>query len=194
MYILPAVCILAAFPAAIWLNDVNRMLPAAHWMVEMEQDADQHTKALLRGGGVMMMLVNLVVMALVPAVCEEICFRGVIQRLAIRSFNMWAGIIVTSLFFAILHLQFQGFLPRFYFSVILRLMYCYSGTIWSSISAHFVANAIQVIAVVYLPGFMNENPPIPIVWVFVGIFIVVITLFRMKNNFSSSDLLALYRK
>lgn len=194
MYVLPTVCILAAFPAAIWLNDVNHMLPAPAWMVEMEQDADKHTKALLQGGGVMMMLLNLVVMALVPAICEEVCFRGVIQRLAIRSFNMWTGIIVTSLFFSILHLQFQGFLPRFFFSVILGAMYCYSGTIWPSISAHFVANAVQVIAVMYLPDFMNSNPSVPIVWVCVGIFVVVITMFRMKHKFSTADLLARYRK
>lgn len=194
MYILPVVCILAAFPAAIWLNDVNHMLPAPGWMLEMEQAADKHTKMLLQGGGVMMMLLNLVVMALVPAVCEEVCFRGVIQRLAIRLFNMWTGVIATSLFFSVLHLQFQGFLPRFFFSVILGVMYSYSGTIWSSILAHFVANAIQVIAVVYLPHFMNKNSSIPLVWVFVGIFVVVISLFRMKRNFSTSNLLAQYRK
>jgi membrane protease YdiL (CAAX protease family) len=147
MFLLSVIAIVAAFPLAIWLSEINKALPVPEWMFAMEQDAAKRTQSLLQGEGVMIMLANVFVMALVPAVCEEVCFRGVIQRLAIQSLRLWPGILVTSLFFAAFHFQFQGFLPRFFFSTLLGAMYCYTGSIWTSIVAHFIVNAIQVVAV-----------------------------------------------
>lgn len=181
IYFLTIIAVLGAFPVAIWLSEINHALPVPEWMIQMEQDAAKHTQALLQGTGILTMLLNIVVMALVPAFCEEVCFRGVLQRLVTQLSGVWAGIILTSLFFAALHLQFQGFLPRFLFSLILGAMYYYTGSLWTSIIAHFVINAIQVVAVSFELVSADENMAVPLLLVLVGTCIIIITLFRMKQ-------------
>ena len=106
---------------------------------------------------------NVIIIALLPAICEEVCFRGALQRIMIHiTKNAWTGIIVTALLFSALHLQFQGFFPRMFLGIILGAIYWYSGSLWPSILAHFVNNAIQVVVVSYAPQYIEKNPPVPV--------------------------------
>jgi membrane protease YdiL (CAAX protease family) len=83
--------------------------------------------------------------------------------------------------FSALHLQFQGFLPRMFLGVILGALYWYSGSLWTSILAHFVNNAIQVIAVSYSPKYVNDNPSVPVLYALISGVAVFAILWGYKK-------------
>jgi hypothetical protein len=85
-------------------------------------------------------------MALIPAVAEELIFRGVMQRLLGRWLGSpHASIWLTAALFSVLHVQFFGFVPRFLLGVLLGYLYAWSGNILVSIAAHFTQNAGQLL-------------------------------------------------
>ena len=103
--------------------------------------------------------VNIIVIALLPAICEELFFRGALQRVMIHlTKSPVLGIIIAAFLFSALHLQFAGFLPRMFLGIVLGVLYWYSGSLWTCMLAHFVFNGIQVIIVSYAPKYINVNP------------------------------------
>jgi membrane protease YdiL (CAAX protease family) len=163
MYVLAIVLILVSFPFVFWLGEINQLIPLPQWMGDMEQEATKQMKQFLKADNFITVFLNVVIIALLPAICEEVCFRGALQRIMIHiTKNAWTGIIITSILFSALHLQFQGFLPRMFLGIILGAIYWYSGSLWTSILAHFVNNALQVIVVSYAPTYIEKNPPVPV--------------------------------
>ncbi len=53
------------------------------------------------------------VLALIPAVCEELFFRGLLQGLFVPRFGIWGGIFLTSAFFAVAHFN-PWYLPYYF--------------------------------------------------------------------------------
>jgi len=163
MYILAIVLIIAAFPFVFWLGELNQLIPLPKWMGDLEQEATKSMQQFLKARSSGEVFLNVIIIALLPAICEEVCFRGALQRIMIHiTKNAWTGIIVTALLFSALHLQFQGFFPRMFLGIILGAIYWYSGSLWPSILAHFVNNAIQVVVVSYVPQYIEKNPPVPV--------------------------------
>ena len=94
------------------------------------------------------LLRNAILMALVPAFCEEIFFRGTLQRLLYAiSKHKWIAIIATSVLFSLVHNSIYNFLPIFIASLILGYTYFETGSLWISILLHFIYNLVQVIIV-----------------------------------------------
>jgi hypothetical protein len=129
------------------------------FMRELEDTAMQQTEAFLRVRSPGLLAVNLLVMALAPAVTEELLFRGVFQRLFIAwTGQAITGIIIAAAFFSAFHMQFFGFLPRFFLGVLLGLLFHWGRSLWLPILAHFANNAIVVMAYYYIynHGTMTE--------------------------------------
>ena len=96
------------------------------------------------------LLFNLLVIALIPALGEELTFRGVLQQSLVRGCkNAHVGIILSAAIFSFIHFQFYGFLPRMFLGMILGYLFYYSGSLWTSIVMHFVNNGTAVV-VAYL--------------------------------------------
>jgi membrane protease YdiL (CAAX protease family) len=162
MVLLAMLCILIAMPFVMWLGDLNQRIPLPEWMTRLEKDAGKQMSQFLKAGNSFEVAMNVFIIALLPAVCEEVCFRGVLQRIIINiTKNPWTGIIITGVLFSAFHFQFQGFFPRVFLGIILGALYWYSGSLWTSILAHFVNNAVQVIAVSYAPEYIDKNPSLP---------------------------------
>jgi membrane protease YdiL (CAAX protease family) len=104
-------------------------------------------------------LVNmLVVLALLPAVAEELFFRGILQRIFIQMTRRpWIGIIITSIVFSALHGQFLGFIPRMVLGMVLGALYWYSGSLYPGMLAHFLNNAVQIVLVYLSPEFLEKD-------------------------------------
>jgi len=112
----------------------------------MEDNAALLTDAFLQTTTVRGFLVNMVMIAILPAIGEELFFRGLIQKQFIQwTRKPWMGIILASAFFSFLHMQFYGFVPRFYLGIIFGLIYYWSGSIWLPILAHFLNNGTAVV-------------------------------------------------
>lgn len=183
MYLLAVLAILTALPFVVWLGELNRMVDLPSWMNEMENEAEKHIQAFLRAGSLWDVAVNVFIIALLPAVCEEICFRGALQRILIHlTRSPWAGIIITSILFSAFHFQFQGFLPRMVLGLVLGAIYWYSGSLWPAIAAHFMNNAVQVVAVSYAPEYIDKNPEIPVYAALVSGLVSLTLLWALKSR------------
>lgn len=186
-YALAVICIVIAFPFVVWLGDINHQLPLPEWMTSLEKDATKQMQAFLKAENAMDIIINVLVIAFLPAICEEICFRGALQRIVIQiTRSPWTGIILTSMFFSALHLQFQGFLPRMFLGMILGAIYWYSGSLWPSILAHFVNNAVQVVAVSQAPEYIEKNPAIPVYLALISGLLVWAILWMFKSISTTS--------
>jgi len=162
MYILAALCVVLAFPFVSFLGELNQRINLPSSMVEMENKASGQMEAFFKSRKPIDVFINVIVIGLLPAICEELFFRGALQRILIQiTRSPWAGIIITGFLFSALHLQFQGFLPRMFLGIVLGILYEYSGSLWTCILAHFVNNAAQVIAVSFAPKFIDTNPDMP---------------------------------
>lgn len=163
MYVLAFMIVFLAFPFTFLLGELNQRIPLSNWMKDLEKDASVQMAAFLKVRSTWDIVVNLLVIAVLPAIGEELCFRGMLQRIMIGiTRNPWVGIIVTGFIFSALHLQFQGLLPRMFLGVILGALYWYSGSIWTSIIGHFVFNAVQVLWVSYAPQYAEKMPELPL--------------------------------
>lgn len=163
MYALAGLCILMAFPFVFWLGQLNQQIHLPSSVVELENKASEQMEAFFKSNKPIDVFMNVIIIGLLPAVCEELFFRGALQRILIQiTRSPWAGIILTGFLFSALHLQFQGFFPRMFLGIVLGALYWYSGSLWTCILAHFINNAVQVIAVSYAPKYINTNPDTPL--------------------------------
>jgi uncharacterized protein len=147
------ILLLVSLPFINWLVQVNSEihLPSflariENWMRHSEDSAQDLTDAFLGTASWGGFLVNLVMVAVLAAVGEELIFRGILVKL----FREWTGnvhlaVIIPALLFSALHLQFYGFFGRLVLGVILGYLFVWSGSLWVPIVIHFLNNAMAVI-------------------------------------------------
>jgi hypothetical protein len=148
-----AAIMLVAMPFIGWLVEVNMQmkLPASwsgieQWMKQSEDSASQITAAFLSTGNVGGFILNLLMIAIIPAIGEELMFRGILQRLFHEwTKNIHVSIWITAALFSFVHFQFYGFLPRFLMGALFGYMFYWSGSLWLPVLAHFVNNVTAVI-------------------------------------------------
>lgn len=123
-----------------WMSGVER------WMRNAEDTAEKLTKAFLKVDTIGGLLVNLFMIAVLPAIGEELLFRGVIQKLFSQiTRNPHWGIWISAALFSALHMQFYGFIPRLLLGGMFGYLLVWSGTLWLPIIAHFINNAAAVV-------------------------------------------------
>lgn len=174
-----------------WLSGVER------WMQNAEENAAELTEAFLDVETTGGLIFNLFMIAFLPAIGEELLFRGVIQRIFTRmTKNHHWGIWIAAFLFSALHIQFYGFVPRLLLGVLFGYLLVWSGSMWLPIIAHFVNNGFAVIAM-YLVDKNIVNPKVESIgsssdeFVAIGLsFVVVVLLMWMikkenrENSFS----------
>ena len=119
------------------------------YMKALEETAKAATEKMLDVDTVGGMLLNLLIIALIPAVGEELTFRGVLQQSLTRKMNPHVAIFLLAAIFSFIHFQFYGFLPRLFLGLLLGYMFYVSGSLWTSIVMHFVNNG-SVVVLYYL--------------------------------------------
>jgi len=118
-----------------------------NFMKMTEKNAEKLTLAFLEADGPAILIINLFVIALVPAVGEELLFRGVFQKIFTNwTQNAHVGIWVAAFMFSAMHIQFYGFVPRMLMGAFFGYLLVWSKNMWLPIAAHFVNNAFAVIA------------------------------------------------
>ncbi len=182
-YLLSLLLLLFAFPLEGWLGMLNQRLQLTHWMNQMETDRDQQILDMLKVRYAYDLPVNLLVVAVLPGILEEMCFRGALQRIMINIFRSpWGGIVATGFLFSAIHFQFAGFLPRMFLGILLGTIYWYSGSLWPAILAHIFFNGIQVLAAAWYPKLVTENPSVPVYAALISLVIVVGLLAYMRKR------------
>lgn len=117
------------------------------WAREREDSLGELTKFLTQFGSDNEFLLALVVIAILPAIGEEIVFRGLIQNELFRGTrNIHVSIWFAAVLFSAIHFQFYGFVPRMLLGALFGYLYYWSGNLWLAILAHFVNNGVSVTA------------------------------------------------
>ncbi len=118
-----------------------------NWMRTQEDSAAETTAKLLAGKGAGILLINLFTVALIPAICEELLFRGAVLGWLRSSLkNIHLAVFLSACIFSAFHIQFYGFVPRLLLGLYLGYILIWTGSMWSSIIAHFINNSMAVIA------------------------------------------------
>ena len=148
------VLMLVALPAINLLAHINEQIalpaflePLEAWMKTQEETAknltDQFMHVTTFGG----LIINLLLMAVLPAISEELTFRGVLMNLfkvkgeSVPHLAIWCSAIL----FSAIHLQFYGFVPRMLMGALFGYMLVWTGSLWTPILMHFTNNAMAVI-------------------------------------------------
>lgn len=150
--IFSALIIVAAAPMVYFLMELNQQLSLPdsmsrieNWMRQAEDAAEVVTEQFLNVAGIQALLFNLFMIAIIPAIGEELIFRGAVQRILHQwTKNIHISVIIAAFIFSAMHFQFFGFLPRFVLGILLGYMFVLTGNIWVPIFAHFFNNAMGV--------------------------------------------------
>ena len=128
------------------LDSISEYIPAIYKQMKiMEDRATELTEFLLQMNTIGDLFFNIFLIALIPAIGEELFFRGIIQQKLKNILTPHLSVFITSFIFSAIHFQFFGFLPRFFLGMILGYLFLYSRNLWTSIFAHFINNALGVL-------------------------------------------------
>ncbi len=88
---------------------------------------------------------QILVFALLPAVCEEFFFRGIIYR-SFESLGSGVAMGISAIYFALFHFDLRNFLGPLFLGILIT-WYCYrTNSIFAAVLAHFVNNLLAVLA------------------------------------------------
>ena len=121
------------------------------WASQIDESSLEALMAMLEMDSVADLIVNLLIVALLPAIGEELLFRGIIQKELEKYFkNHHVGIVLASIIFSGVHLQIQGFLPKFILGLIFGYAYYWSKSIWLPMILHFINNGLQTVILFFV--------------------------------------------
>ena len=150
---------ICAMPGINLLVDLNGRieLPESLDFIEqklqaMEAAAAALTERFLQADTIGQLLLNIGLMALLPALAEELSFRGTLQqitkgeRLPVTGYRKHIAVWVTAIVFSAIHMQFYGFIPRMLMGAMFGYIFVWSGSLWFPILMHFTNNCVAVLA------------------------------------------------
>ena len=169
------------------LATLNEMIPLTESLrasaKAMEETYMKQVAVLSNMTGVGDLVISLFVMALAPAMFEEVFFRAGFQNMMNRATGKtFLSVVITSLLFSAIHFSYYGFLSRFALGMTLGFLFAYSRNIWIPILAHFLNNAIGVIQIyiLHMQGKKIEDNMDDRFPLWVGLIALVIIVFGLK--------------
>ena len=150
------------------------------WQIEafkqMETQANEINYSIL--GAEQHLILKLSLMAILPGICEELFFRGILLPSVGNFSNLHVANLVTALIFSILHFQPYKIVPMFVLALVLGYIYIYTQNILFPIIFHFLNNAVGVIVYQYrdiepeqIYPEVNQMPTLFFIVVVIGLII-----------------------
>ena len=138
--------------------------------------------------------VGVFIIAFLPALFEELAFRGVMQNFLVRWIKLpIIAILITSLFFSLIHASYYLFISRFILGMALGMLFYYSKNIWVNTFAHFMNNLMALSQMFYLNKIkgtkidVNDmDTPMPL-WSLLITSVVLIGLFILFEKISKQN-------
>lgn len=156
------VLFVGVLPLTNWVYAINQQVVfptvVEQWLRAMETNAERITQAFLAERSTSNYLINLLLIAALPALGEELFFRAVIQKqLYAWLRNPHLAVWLAAALFSALHLQFYGFLPRLLLGALLGYLFLWSGSLWLPVVAHFLTNALTISVIHFSQGAHSER-------------------------------------
>jgi membrane protease YdiL (CAAX protease family) len=138
--LVPIIAVCAAILVSVLSHLINLVYPfPKEYLAKMEE--------LLKMPDLKLWQMYLLI-AVMPGVCEELMFRGFLIRFFEKQ-GMWVSIVITAFLFALFHLDPYKFLPVFLLGIMLGYLAVKSNSLYMSMYAHAINNAVAVTAVQY---------------------------------------------
>ena len=158
-FLLAITIMICAIPGINLLADLNSRVVLPESLAHLEQlfkqqeeAAAELTKRFLEADNIGTLLINIGLMALLPALAEELSFRGTLQQvlkgegLRVTGYGTHVAIWITAFIFSAIHMQFYGFIPRMLMGAMFGYIFVWTGCLWVPILMHFVNNGLAVLA------------------------------------------------
>ncbi|NBC18446.1 MAG: CPBP family intramembrane metalloprotease [Bacteroidetes bacterium] len=142
LLLLALIGLVVLMPVVQWLGTVNEWLPLPEAIREFDQQQMDLVERVLRGD--LGLVFSLLTLAVTPALCEELLFRGYVQRQAERGLGAAGGIVLSGLVFGLYHLRLTQALPLIALGLYLAYLAWRTGSLWVPIVVHFANNAFAV--------------------------------------------------
>lgn len=174
------------------LSELNSLIPisknATQFFEKLESEYNEQVFALANMKTNVDFIIALLVLALAPALFEEMLFRGSLQPVFIAaSRNAFMGILWTSLIFSAIHFSWYGFLTRLFLGILLGYVFYMSKNIWLSVALHFFNNTVGVTQLYALSkaGMLNDEAMkdhFPIYYGILGAVILIVLFINFKRE------------
>ncbi len=136
------------YPAVVWTGQVNEMLPLPEFLQQLEQTQVDMMERLLLGNELSTGFLFLA-FAITPALCEELLFRGYLQRQVERGWGTATSIVLVGVLFGLYHLRLSQAVPLSLLGVYLGFVVWATGSLWSGVLVHLLNNGLAVMATAY---------------------------------------------
>jgi len=186
MSILASVLVIVASPTVWFLAFLNMQIPLPEALVEIERQQTELIEGFLTSD--FNIALALFHVAMVPAICEEILYRGFVLNLLRRTKAIWTSILITGIIFGFYHLRLSQVIPLSVIGIFLGWITIKSRSLIPAMLAHFVNNAFSVILVRVMPEspLASVEPEMPPIWLVVGsialIYVVLYTIRKVTNS------------
>jgi membrane protease YdiL (CAAX protease family) len=176
-----------------WNRNID--LPAVfdrweEWAKAKETDLAELTRRITEFKTVPQLLFGLVVIALIPAIGEELVFRGLVQPKVFRlTGNVHAAVWITGFIFSFIHMQFYGLIPRMLLGVVFGYLYAWSGNLLYPIIGHFANNGFTLIMFYFyqqkaVPIDIEDTASVPLTFSISALVLTALLVMILKTQFS----------
>jgi len=197
---LSIVFVIVCVPLMGLMLEANKLIDFSQWpefyeWLQMQENTNNGMyEAMIGEKNTASFITSILFMALMPAIAEEIFFRGFLMNVFNGLFkNMHVAIFVTAVIFSLIHLQFMKFIPMFFLAVVFGYAAYWSGSIWTSVIAHFLNNTLAVAQLYFITDgdytkAIEEGANIPILVSGVLIAIgVALFVYIQKNSSTKTE-------
>ncbi len=167
--------------------------PVEDWMRAKEDEATKMVVALLTMRTAGDFMINLFMIAILPAIAEELMFRGGVQRAFNRMFGSYhVAIWITAFIFSAIHVQFFGFIPRLLLGALFGYIYVWTKSLWYPMFAHFLNNAYAVCMALYFQKHnlplenVDETPAFNWMGYVLGLILTVLMLIYLRKQYTEN--------
>jgi uncharacterized protein len=173
----------------VWLVAwLNTLIPLPSFLLEIERQQTEMIEGFLKSD--FNIALALFHVAMVPAICEEILYRGFALNLLRRTKAAWTAILITGIIFGFYHLRLSQVIPLAMIGIFLGWITVKSGSLIPAMVAHFVNNAFSVLLVKFMPDspLADSNPEMPPLYLAFGsIVLVYVVLYFIKRQTNSGE-------
>lgn len=129
------------------------------------------------------LLANATIFVVVPAIGEELFFRGMLQGLFTKRLNHHMAIFLTALIFSAIHDQIFNFLPILFMGALFGYIKHWTQSIWIPIGLHFINNGLALAGAYIANGEpLDESTVAGSSWSYLGVLFVLAGLYGVYVN------------
>jgi membrane protease YdiL (CAAX protease family) len=128
------------------------------YVEQIKKMIEETYRVLVEARSVPELIFVIIVVSVTPAICEEVLFRGLVQKNFSLALNAKRGVVVTGIIFGLYHFNPFHAVPLIALGMYFSFLQYRSRTLIIPMIAHFVNNAISVIAA-YVYGYSSSDIP-----------------------------------